>query len=151
MLGDDVSERLGAYELIERIAVGGMAEVFLATRAGGSTPVVIKRILPQLMRSQDAVAMFLDEGRLGAMLEHENIVRVVEVGEVPSGESFIALEFVDGPDLAQLLRGGKEAGASLPRPLIVWIAREAARARCMPPTKRATLRLATSSGSSIAT
>ena len=105
-----MTERLGDYELTERIAVGGMAEVFLATRVGDTRPVVIKRILPQLMRSQDAVAMFLDEGRLGAMLQHENIVGVVEVGEVPSGESFIALEFVDGPDLSQLLRDGKEAG-----------------------------------------
>jgi serine/threonine protein kinase/CheY-like chemotaxis protein len=123
-----VTERLGDYTLGERIAVGGMAEVFLATRAGDAAPVVIKRILPQLMRSPDAVAMFLDEGRLGGMLEHESIVRVLEVGEAPSGESFIALEFVDGPDLAQLLRDSKETDSPLPRPLVVWIAREAARA-----------------------
>lgn len=71
---------LGRYRLLERIGIGGMAEVFVArfmgSVAGFSRSVVVKRLLPQLKSDADAVGMFLDEARLGACLQHPNIVAV---------------------------------------------------------------------------
>src|SRR5215470_5176557 len=78
---------LGPYELIERIATGGMAEVYLARRAGphGFQKVVaVKRILPQLAQDTDFVAMFVDEARVCARLAHPNIVQVFDFGEHPA-------------------------------------------------------------------
>ena len=97
--------QLGRYELTERIAVGGMAEVFLARVhgvEGFQRPLVIKRMLPQLTESRDAIEMFLDEARLGAKLSHPNIVQVLDLGEA-DGHYFMAMEYIDGPDLASLL------------------------------------------------
>jgi serine/threonine protein kinase len=100
-VSDDV---LGRYRLLERIGVGGMAEVFLARAIGASSftrTVVVKRMLPQLAADADAVVMFLDEARLGAKLQHQNIVGVLDLGEV-GGAYFMVLEYVDGADLGSL-------------------------------------------------
>ncbi len=108
---------LGRYRLLERIGIGGMAEVFLA-RATGSIPafsraVVVKRLLPQLKSDIDAVGMFLDEARLGARLQHPHIVGVVDLGQVDD-ETFMVLEFVDGVDLAVLMARSRQRGIPLP-------------------------------------
>ena len=76
--------RLGPYELLRRIATGGMAEVYFARRAGphGFQKIVaVKRILPQFARDADFVAMFVDEARVCARLGHPNIVQVFDFGE----------------------------------------------------------------------
>lgn len=97
-------ERFGEYELIEKIATGGMAEIYLA-RTGGvegfSRPVVVKKMLPQLAVREDFVTMFLDEARLAANLAHANVVQVFNLGEV-DGAYFMAMELVDGPHLGAL-------------------------------------------------
>ncbi|MDB4964719.1 MAG: protein kinase [Myxococcales bacterium] len=105
--------RFGNYELLDRIAVGGMAQLWSARRvnaADASPPtVVLKRLLPHLAQEPRLVRMFLGEARRLARLHHPNIVRVLECGEV-DGDYYIALEHVPGRDLAQLLdrlvRGG---------------------------------------------
>lgn len=114
-------QRLGPYELVERLATGGMAEVYLARRAGPhgfSKLVAIKRILPQLARDQDFVAMFVDEARVSAQLCHPNLVQVFDFGEhVEDGrppESYMAMEYVDGTTGARLVRAAAARGEDIP-------------------------------------
>lgn len=98
-------EYLGRYKLIERIAIGGMAEIFLAEQpgvAGFSRRVAIKRILPHRADDAEFVEMFLNEARLSALLEHPNIVQIYDLGEA-DGQYYIAMEYVDGYDLGQIL------------------------------------------------
>jgi serine/threonine protein kinase len=97
---------LGPYELGERLGLGGMAEVFVAYRAGPhgfAKKVALKRILPELAQDPRFVAMFCDEARISAPLCHPNIVQVIDFGE-SQGELFMAMEFVEGVSLAKLLR-----------------------------------------------
>jgi eukaryotic-like serine/threonine-protein kinase len=113
---DVVPLRLGPYELIERVATGGMAEVYLARRAGphGFQKVVaVKRILPQLAKDVDFVAMFVDEARVCARLSHPNIVQVFDFGE-EEGELYMAMEYVDGTTGARLIRAAAAQGVELP-------------------------------------
>jgi eukaryotic-like serine/threonine-protein kinase len=113
---DVVPLRLGPYELIERVATGGMAEVYLARRAGphGFRKVVaVKRILPQLAKDVDFVAMFVDEARVCARLSHPNIVQVFDFGE-EDGELYMAMEYVDGTTGARLMRAAAAQGMELP-------------------------------------
>ncbi|MGH7329575.1 MAG: serine/threonine-protein kinase, partial [Polyangiaceae bacterium] len=108
--------RLGPYELIQRLATGGMAEVYLARRAGPhgfQKLVALKRILPQLARDDDFVAMFVDEARVCARLSHPNIVQVFDFGE-HDGELFMAMEYVDGTTGARLIRAAATAGIEVP-------------------------------------
>ncbi|HET9933218.1 MAG TPA: serine/threonine-protein kinase, partial [Polyangiaceae bacterium] len=98
--------RLGPYLLGERLGLGGMAEVYVGQRAGPhgfAKKFAIKRILPELAKDSRFVAMFVDEARICAALQHPNIVQVVDFGE-SQGELFMAMEFVDGVSVAKLLR-----------------------------------------------
>jgi serine/threonine protein kinase len=104
--GNIVGERFGKYLLVGEIAVGGMAEVFLAVHKGVESfikVVVIKRVLPHLTSNPDFVRMFIDEARLAARLEHPNIVRTYEFGEV-DGQYFSAMEYLPGEDLGKTLK-----------------------------------------------
>jgi serine/threonine protein kinase len=99
---------MGRYELVDRLGAGGMAEVWLADQTGPRgfrRRCVIKRIHSHLNEQQDFVERFEDEARLAAMLRHPNIVRVEDFGEV-DGNLFMALEYVDGWEFADLLRRG---------------------------------------------
>lgn len=98
--------KLGPYQLGERLGLGGMAEVYIGERAGPhgfAKRFAIKRILPELAKDPRFVAMFVDEARICAALQHPNIVQVVDFGE-SHGELFMAMEFVDGVSAAKLLR-----------------------------------------------
>jgi serine/threonine-protein kinase len=108
--------RLGPYELLRRIATGGMAEVYLARRAGPhgfQKLVAVKRILPQYASDPDFVAMFIDEARVCARLGHPNIVQVFDFGE-QDGELYMAMEFVDGTTGARLIRAAASRGEEIP-------------------------------------
>jgi len=108
--------RLGPYELLRRIATGGMAEVYLARRGGphGFQKIVaVKRILPQYARDPDFVAMFVDEARVCARLGHPNIVQVFDFGE-QDGELYMAMEYVDGTTGARVIRAAASQGEDLP-------------------------------------
>jgi hypothetical protein len=109
-----VGERFGRYELLRRIAIGGMAEIFLAREtglAGFERLVIIKRVLPSLAEDMDFIDMFLDEARLAARLTHPNIVHIYELGE-ENGAYYIAMEYVPGGDLHELL--GRNRGQLVP-------------------------------------
>ncbi|MBI2892154.1 MAG: protein kinase [Deltaproteobacteria bacterium] len=102
----------GAFIVHERIAAGGMAEVFLATRRGAegfAKPVVLKRILPEYAEDRKFCEMFVREARLGAHLSHPNIVQVLDLGR-DAGSLYIALEYVPGPDLAKWIRARRNEG-----------------------------------------
>lgn len=110
-------QKLGPYELVRHIATGGMAEVYLARRSGPhgfSKTVAVKRILPQLVRDPDFVAMFVDEARVCAQLSHPNLVQVFDFGEADS-ELYMAMEFVDGTTCAKAVR--RAAAQSEPMPI----------------------------------
>jgi serine/threonine-protein kinase len=89
------------YRVLERLASGGMAEVFIAESAGiegFKKQVAIKRVLPHLSEKKRFIAMFLDEARLSAHLSHSNVVQVFDIG-VGDNAYFIVMEYVDGADL----------------------------------------------------
>ena len=106
----------GKYELLHKLATGGMAEVFLARQRGlegFEKLVVVKRILPHLAESADFVRMFLDEARTAADLRHQNVVTVFEVGE-DGGTWFLVMEYLHGQNLRRVERAASEAGGSIP-------------------------------------
>ncbi len=116
--------RLGPYELLRRIATGGMAEVYLARRAGPhgfQKTVAVKRILPQFARDADFVAMFVDEARVCARLGHPNIVQVFDFGE-EDGELYMAMEYVDGTTGARLVRSVASRGEEIPLDVCLHVA-----------------------------
>src|SRR5258705_6068226 len=96
---------MGQYRVIRQMAMGGMAEIYLARREGLSgfeRLVVLKRILPQFAMYQEFVKMFLNEARIAATLHHSNIVQVHEIGE-ERGQPYFAMEFLHGEDLSRVL------------------------------------------------
>jgi serine/threonine protein kinase len=118
--------RFGKYVLLDRLAVGGMAEIFLARQEGMEgfeKTVVIKRIRPHLSKQKSFVDMFLDEARLAAQLSHPNIVQIHELGQV--GDSyFIAMEYVFGRDMARIIPKAERMGIAFPHVYALQIASE---------------------------
>src|SRR5262245_51899429 len=113
---DLVGAKLGKYEILKRLSVGGMAEIFLARAAalpGFKKLVVIKRILPQLAAQPEFFEMFLDEAKITATLQHPNIVQTYDVASA-GGNYFIAMEFLHGADLNALLRREKKRKQRIP-------------------------------------
>jgi serine/threonine-protein kinase len=96
--------RFGQYEILERLAYGGMAEVLLARweRLNAQRLVVVKKILPHLSADPEFVRMFLDEVRITARLDHPNIVHIYDAGEV-EGTPFLVMEYVRGVTLKECL------------------------------------------------
>jgi serine/threonine-protein kinase len=120
--------RLGRYELIARLAVGGMAEVYLARHgelSGFKTLVVVKKILPHLAENPEFISMFLDEARIASLLDHPNVVRIVEVGRAES-DYFLAMELVQGKPLASLIRRAHERQEPIEPKLAALIMAQAA-------------------------
>ncbi len=114
--------QFGRYWLLERLEVGGMAEVFLA-REGAGGLVAVKRLLPTLAEEREFVELFLEEARLGAALEHRGIVRVLEAGREETGW-FMALEWVAGRDLAALQARLAGRGERMAPALGAFVARQ---------------------------
>ncbi|HEY7373167.1 MAG TPA: serine/threonine-protein kinase [Polyangia bacterium] len=116
----------GRYTLLERLAVGGMAEVFRAkitSSHGFEKILVVKRILPHLAADPNFVSMFIDEAKLTAQLTHPKIVQVLDFGEV-RGQYFTALEYIDGFDALGLLRVAAQKRVHVPRSLAVFVINE---------------------------
>jgi len=111
----------GKYLLMGLIARGGMAEVYRARSRTSSRLYAIKCMRPQLAKETRFVDMFVREGSLAVKLEHENIVRTYELGR-NEGRYFIAMEYIGGKDLTQVLRRCQEQGARIPVPHACFIA-----------------------------
>jgi eukaryotic-like serine/threonine-protein kinase len=119
----------GKYQLLRKIAKGGMAQLYLAIQRGPhgfEKVLVLKCVLPELCQGQEFVQMFLDEARLAAHLDHDNIVRVYDFGEV-KGQYFLAMEYLPGEDLASMLQTCRRGGRQLPLELVADIVIGAAR------------------------
>ena len=110
----------GPYLLLKRLAVGGMAELYLAKDTRSNRMVVLKRILPYLAEEVEFLKMFLDEARIAGQLHHPNIVEVYELGRL-DGSTFIAMEWVDGIDLRKVLQKEQERGAPIPPGIGAWV------------------------------
>ncbi len=107
--------KLGRYQLLRRLAKGGMGEIYLARAegAGGFEKlVIIKKILPHLAERPEFVTKFLDEGRTVVQLTHGNIVPVFDMGE-EDGDYFIAMEYVPGLDIRAILKNLRDVGDRL--------------------------------------
>ncbi len=112
---------IGRYEPIRRLAVGGMAEIYLARLRGVGMEgfeklVVLKRILPQHALDPELLRMFLDEARLSATLTHPHVTEVYDVG-ADGDAPFFAMEFVHGANLRELLRAHARAAGTATAPL----------------------------------
>ncbi len=115
--------RRGRYRLVERLAIGGMAEVYLAVdtqRPRGDSLIVVKRILPHLAADPDFVEMFAREARLATSVVHPNVVRVFGHGIV-AGHPIITMEYVPGSTLRQLVDVARERSTNLPFPVVVGL------------------------------
>lgn len=116
-------EQFGNYALVGEIAVGGMAEVFLGIRRGLENflkVVVLKRVLPHFSTNEQFIRMFIDEARIAARLDHPNIVRTYEFGEV-DGQYFTVMEYLPGEDLRSVLRELSHAKQWMPLHLATGI------------------------------
>lgn len=116
----------GKYFLLDRIAVGGMAEVFKAKAfgvRGFERILVIKRILPHLSRDEEFVEMFVDEAKIAVELTHANICQVSDLGKI-GDNYFIAMEYINGKDLRAILKKCYTAKTSLSIPQAIYVALE---------------------------
>jgi len=123
-------ESFGRYQILERIAEGGMAEILLARSdelGGVNRLCALKRVKSSYSSDMQFVSMFIDEARITIGLEHEHIVRLFDFGHV-DGTYFMAMEYVDGTDLACLLSSTRQRGDVLPAPAVAYIAQKTASA-----------------------
>jgi serine/threonine protein kinase len=117
------SRSYGRYELIERVAVGGMGEIWRAKLTGlegFEKTVAIKKILPHLSDDPKFVERLVVEAKIAVALSHANVVEVYELGTV-EGEYYISMEYVDGPDLATLLHRAERQDRSIPQALSIHL------------------------------
>ena len=119
----------GKYILLDKIASGGMAEIFKAKTVGVSgfeKTLAIKRIHPQFAQNQEFITMLIDEAKISVFLNHSNIVQVFDLGRI--GEHyFIAMEFVNGIDLHKYIKKCKQKKQFLPIDISIFIASEVAK------------------------
>ncbi|MBI5509696.1 MAG: protein kinase [Deltaproteobacteria bacterium] len=111
-----MSKRFGNYEILKKLATGGMAEIFLAkqTSLGGfERLVVVKRILPHLNEQEEFIKMFQDEARIVANLNHPNVAQIYDIGEVDD-TYYIAMEYVRGEDLRRVYNQEVARGRAMP-------------------------------------
>src|SRR3954463_2479486 len=106
----------GKYYLLERINVGGMAEVFKAKTfgvEGFERLLAVKRILPNIAEDTDFITMFIDEAKIAVQLNHANIAQIFDLGKVGDAY-FIALEYVHGKDLRAIFEVARSSGELVP-------------------------------------
>lgn len=119
-------QTFGKYQILERIATGGMAEIYKARLegiGGFQRTFAIKRVLPHLSQNAEYVAMLVDEAKVAGLLSHANIVQILDLGQV-EGVWYIAMEYVHGPDLGTALARCRSKGIELPLPHTCFIAIE---------------------------
>ena len=109
--------RFAGYEILGRLALGGMAEILLARHSdpdGSERFIVVKKILPHFETDNEFVQMFLDEARLGMMLDHPHICKFYQFGDQDSAH-FMTMEWVNGMPLGRVIRRARKyAGISIP-------------------------------------
>lgn len=142
------TEIFGKYILLEKIATGGMAEIYLAKAPGAenvSKFLAIKRILPQYSQNHEFIEMFKEEAKIAIHLAHSNVVSIHEFGE-QSGLFYIAMQYVDGKNLRQALNRFKKEKKYFTLAQVVYLIKEAAKGldhahRCVDGTTGAPLNI----------
>jgi len=122
----DLPRQFGHYTLLKMLARGGMGEIYLARTVGLTgfeKYYAVKKLLRKFTSDNDVGARFIDEAKLGARLQHPNIVQVYDLGKV-SDELFMATEFVDGFDLRRVLRFCHEKKKRIPLDIALFVVRE---------------------------
>ncbi|HLT31879.1 MAG TPA: serine/threonine-protein kinase [Myxococcaceae bacterium] len=123
-------ETFGRYELLRRLANGGMGQIDLARQKGPvgfQKLLVVKRILPHLSEDEEFLKMFLDEARIAALLNHPNIAQIYESGQADD-IYYMAMEYVQGEPITQVVRKAEAQGRPMPVPLLIRIIADAAAA-----------------------
>jgi serine/threonine protein kinase len=118
---------MARYELVERIGVGGMAEIYRgkAIAGGGFEKLVaIKRILPHLSQDKRFVELLITEAKTLSRLRHRNIVQIYDVGLGDDSQYFLVMEYVEGMDLGALYESLEHRGRRLPLDVAIYIAGE---------------------------
>ena len=125
------AQQLGRYQLLDRIAFGGMAEIYRAKtfdRSGRPHLVAVKRVLDHLTSDGEFIQMLVDEAKVTASLRHENIARLYEFSHTEDDEYFIAMEWVDGKDVRSILERHRHRKQPLPPEHCAWVVMEVANA-----------------------
>ncbi|HEY5945908.1 MAG TPA: serine/threonine-protein kinase, partial [Kofleriaceae bacterium] len=119
----------GSYQLLAKLATGGMAEIYLArptsSQSGSKDMLVLKRILPHLAEDDHFVTMFRDEADLAAKLAHRNVCNVLSFGQF-AGTWFIAMEYLHGVPLSRMMTKLSKAGKMLDYRVVAGIITQAA-------------------------
>ncbi|MCK5809125.1 serine/threonine protein kinase [bacterium] len=119
-----MSEHFAEYQLLTKIASGGMAEIFLAKHSNspvGNMPFAIKKVLPHYSKKKEYINMFLSEARIICNINHENIVKIYDFGKV-EGIYYIAMEYVFGQNLGSMLQKYHSLKTKIPVHIIFEIA-----------------------------
>jgi hypothetical protein len=125
---DMIDRQVGRYRVVRHLASGGMAELYIARQeamGGFEKEIVVKILQPRYAENARVVQMFLDEARLAAKLNHQSIVHVYDVAE-DGGMKYIAMEYIRGETLTEIVRHGLAAGKYLPLEHAVHIVRQTA-------------------------
>ncbi len=128
-MNNEFPQTFGKYLLLDRVAIGGMAEIFRATPLSGGQgkEICVKRILPHYSDDEEFIKMFIDEANIAAQLNHPGIVEIYDFAM--EGECYyIAMELVVGRDLKQTLEAAAKAGQHMPPDAVAYVAREVASA-----------------------
>jgi len=123
-MGSTETVRFGRYALEKRLAMGGMAEVFLGRIEGPNNfqkQVVIKRILPHLREDQRFVDMFVDEARLAARFNHPKLVQIYELAKVEN-QFCVAMEYIEGKDVASIMAQSEQRSIKVPMGIAAYVA-----------------------------
>src|SRR5678809_1603796 len=115
--------QFGKYYLLDRINVGGMAEVWRAKAfgvEGFERLLAVKRILPNIAEDEEFITMFIDEAKIAVQLQHANIAQIFDLGKVDES-FFIALEYVHGRDLRSIFDRMRNKGESLPIAMACYV------------------------------
>lgn len=125
-----IPQKLADFEVLRRLGVGGMAEVFLAKKRGAESTfklLVVKRILPQFGSSRRFRTMFAEEAQLATRLNHPNIVQVYEFQDYGDEGQLLSMEYVEGPDLRRVMRAARAKHKRIPPYVSAYIIGEVAK------------------------
>ncbi len=118
------SQHLGRYQLLAKLAAGGMATVYLGRIAGAGgfdRRVAMKVLHAHLAEDPNIRDMFLDEARLAARIRHPNVVPVIDVGEEPGQGTFLVMEYIEGVDFSKVIRAAAKRAARIAPPVVLRI------------------------------
>ena len=120
--------RLGRYEVLARLASGGMAAVYVARAlgvAGFERLFAVKVLHPHLAHEQEFITMFLDEARLAARIRHPNVVPTIDISDTQDAGYYLVMDYIEGDHLGALLQKAYKLGSRLPAPIALRIVADA--------------------------